>query len=382
MSCTQHNPCYEPECGSCNPVNPCYDNCGCLNPTTFECITNIKQNYTHIPFNINQNGHDFLLQLNATINGLKENQFKVRADDSDTCPDSLFDKIEAGNENITLEVTGSGCNRKLVISAGEDIGSAGVDRYVKISANDTTSDYLTNKIVNGTYVKKTVLNPGSDEELRLDISIADLISGDSGNQLIQGNDGKLKTSFSAPDGSETKVSVAQGQGLTISGAGTSADPYVLGSTGSNFPLRSYFNGVWRNLTFSNNGEANISVSSQNVQFRYRWDGTIEFRGSVTYSVQFTTANKRIIAVAAQFPANGSTNVTSAELNRVVNLKNYMTFDTPTTIGAPNLIGYNVNMLAAASNQNANIQIEFMHNVAATKSIVITFDGCQYHPALV
>jgi hypothetical protein len=60
----------------------------------------------------------------------------------------------------------------------------------------------------------------------------------------------------------------------------------------------------------------------------------------------------------------------------------MTFDTPTTIpGVPNITGYNINMLAAAPNQNANIQIEFMHNTTATKSIVITMDGAVYHPSI-
>jgi hypothetical protein len=378
MSCAPYTPCHEPTCNECNPVNPCYDNCGCLNPTTFDCVTNFKQNYPHIPLNVNQTGSDLLTQLNTTINGLKENQFKVKSDDADTCPDSLFDKLEAAGD-VSFSIVGTGCNRKLRINS--TASGNPVDQNVKVSGTDTTANFLGAKIVDGTYVKKTTLNGGGNEQLRFDITVSDLISGDSGNQLTQGVDGKLKTSFSAPDGSETKVTIAQNQGLTISGTGTLANPYVIGTYGNNFPTRTYFDGAWRNLTFTNASASNITVSSQSVQFRYRGDGSIEFRGSVTYSVQFdgTTGNKRIIN-GASFPLNGNNNVSSAEVNRVVNLKNYMTFDVPTTIpSTPNITGYNVNMLAAAPNQNANIQLEFMHNTAATKSIVITMDGAIYHP---
>jgi hypothetical protein len=376
MSCNNTNPCHEPTCNKCNPVNPCYDNCGCLNPTTFECVTNFTKAYNNIPFYVGQNGNDLLTNLDTVIKSLKDEQYKIKVDDADTCPDSLFDKLEAAGD-VSFSIVGSGCNRKLRINS--TASGNPIDENVKISGTDTTANFLGAKVVDGTYVKKTTLNGGGNEQLKFDITLADLISTDSGNQLTQGVDGKLKTSFSTPDGSETKVSVAQNQGLTLSGTGTLSDPYVLGTYGNTFPKRTYFDGAWRNLTFTNGGESNISVSSQSVQFRYRGDGTIEFRGSVTYSVQFTSSNKRIIAIAASFPANGSNNVTSAELNRVVNLKNYMTFDVPTSIGAPNLTGYNVNMLAAAPASNANIQIEFMHNTAATKSIVITMDGAVYHP---
>ena len=373
MSCN-NNTCHEPTCNECNPVNPCYENCGCLNPTTFECITNFTQNYPYIPLNVNQTGSEFLSQLNATINGLQSNLYKVKADDSDTCPDNLFDKIEAGS-NIGISVSGSGCNRKLTINAGTGF-VVPPDVFTKVSANDTTSGYLGAKTIDGIYVKKTITSPGANEKIKFDITIADLISGDSGNQLTQGLDGKLKTSFSAPNGSETKISIADNSGLTKSGTGTSSDPYILGTYGNNFPARTYFNGVWRDIIFNNGAAANLSVTSQSVKFRYRTDGSIEFKGSVTYSVKFDagTGNKRIIN-GASFPANGINNVTSGELDRIVNLKNYMTFDVPTAIAtAPNLTGYNINMLDAA--------FEFMHNTtAAAKIIVITMDGCVYHPSL-
>lgn len=381
MPCNNTSPCHEPTCNECNTVNPCYDNCGCLNPTTFECITNIKQSYSQIPFYINQTGHDFLLNLNSTIETIKNSLYKVRADDSDSCPDSLYDKIEAGNENITLEVTGSGCNRKLVISAGEGIGSAGIDRYVKISANDTTSDYLTNKISDGTYVKKTVLNPGLDEEIRFDITLADLISTDSGNQLTQGVDGKLKTSFIAPDGSETKISVAANQGLTLQGNGTVGTPYIIGTNGAIFAIQPFCDGVWKPLIFTNGSNSDVTVNSQSAQYRLRFDGTIEFRGVINYTVNFTTSNK-ITITANNFATGGSNMFPSSVFTRAVNLKSFTTFSAPNTINiTPKLTGYNINTLVPGSSPTSPVPIviEFLNDTSGPKNIVVTLDGCQYHP---
>lgn len=380
MPCN-NTPCHEPTCNDCNSVNPCYDNCGCLNPTTFECITNINQNYPHIPFNVNQNGQELLIQLNSTLNTLKENQFKVRADDSDTCPDSLFDKIEAGNENITLEVTGSGCNRKLVISAGEDIGSAGADIYAKVSANDTTSDYLTNKFTSGTYVKKSVINPGGDEKIKFDIVIADLISGDSGNQLTQGIDGKLKTSFVTPDGSETKLSVISNQGLTLQGTGTIGNPYIIGTNGAIFAIQPFCDGVWRSMIFTNGSNSDVTLNSQSAQYRLRFDGTIEFRGVINYTVNFTTSNK-VNITAHNFTTGGSIMFPSSVFTRAVNLKSFVTFSDPNVINlTPKLTGYNINTLVPGSSPTSPVPIviEFLNDTNGPKNIVVTLDGCQYHP---
>ena len=35
-SCNRTNPCLQ---NTCTCENPCYQDCGCLNPTTFECVT-------------------------------------------------------------------------------------------------------------------------------------------------------------------------------------------------------------------------------------------------------------------------------------------------------------------------------------------------------
>jgi|694.fasta_scaffold00342_33 hypothetical protein len=379
MACSPYNPCHTPTCDTCNTVNPCYDNCGCLNPTTFDCITNFKKAYNNIPLEINATGQDMLDNLDETVAEIESNLYKVKVDDSDTCPDTLLDKITAGS-NITVSVAGSGCNRKLTITAGNGITTA-PDIYAKVSSNDTTSDYLGNKFVDGTYVKKSVNSPGGNETIDFDITIADLISTDSGNQLGQGVDGKLKTLFSAPDGSETKINPVANSGITLTGTGTNGDPYLIGTNGALFAVQPYTDGVWRTLTFNNGSNANVTLNSQSVKYRMRYDGSVEFKGSLNYSVTFNVASTNKIAItAANITTGGSTNLPSTAFDRVANLRHYMTFSSPNTISAtPKLTGYNVNILAAALNSPAPIQIEFMNDTAETKNIVVTMDGAIYHP---
>lgn len=389
MACSEYNPCHEPTCNDCSPTNPCYENCGCVNPTTFECITNIKQNYTHIPLLINETGDDLLVQLNNTINTLKLNQFIVKADDSDTCPDSLFDKIEAGNENLTIEVTGSGCDRKLVISAGDGIGTAGVDRYVKISANDTTSDYLGNKVVDGTYVKKSVIGPGLDEKIKFDITINDLISTEAGNQLTLGLDGKLKTSFSAPDGTETKV--VGGSGVSVVGIGSITNPYVISNNGTILRYRPCFDDVWKTATLVITNP-NITAVSQSVSYKVRYDGAIEFKGNAVFTVIFNSASTGIVTSNNLFVIPSVTNLpcstccssggnpvafATAELTKVSDLK-YVNYNDPTNVvdALPKMYGYTVRL------GGGNLVLVFQSTFAATKTINVSFDGCVYHPNLI
>mgnify|MGYP001439610706 CR=1 FL=1 len=380
MSCNQHNPCHQPTCNECNPENPCYDNCGCLNPTTFECITNFKRNYPNIPLNISDNGNDLLLNLDTSLKIIREEYHKVKSDDSDICPSNLFDKIKPGNENINISVSGTGCNRYIYISAGEGIGDAAPDVKVAISQNDNCSDFLGNKIKDGIYVKTFVDTDITNcSKLYFDINPVDLISSNNNNALSLGFDGKLNVLIPEFTGTETKILTPNNSGLTISGEGSLSNPYIINTNGALFRLRPYFNNVWRNLTFNNGSNSAVTIQSQNVSFRYRWDGTIEFKGFISYTVNFSTSNK-ISINSSQIPANGVNNVSSLELNRTVNIKNFLTFDNPFIIdNSPSLLGYNINVLAALPGQNANIQVEFLSNVSGDKLITLTFDGCQYHP---
>src|SRR5687767_1085322 len=162
MACNScnHNPC------TCH--NPCeYDNCGCVNPTTFGCTSYTGTALACLGVANGENGNDILVKINTKACDIG----KVMLDADDTCPEYLIDKIEAGL-NISIEEQGEGCDRRLVISATE--GGVPVDVNVKVSSDDTTSGYLNDKIVTGTYLTKSILNPAGNEDLRLDVVPATL----------------------------------------------------------------------------------------------------------------------------------------------------------------------------------------------------------------
>src|SRR6478736_4866482 len=202
-----------------NPCDPCneHDNCGCTISTTFGCITTSKTREC-LDITSGEDGESILdkIELVACDAG------KVLLDGDDACPEYLSDKITAGL-NIDISYTGTGCDRVMVIAATE--GGVPVDVNAIVSLNDTTSDYLNNKITTGTYLIKSITSPSGNEKLRLDVVPSTLISGDLGNQLTLGVDGGLKTLYTAPDGSETKV--IAGTNVTVSGIGTIVDPYIV-----------------------------------------------------------------------------------------------------------------------------------------------------------
>jgi hypothetical protein len=187
MPCTEYNPCHQDTCNECNTTNPCYDNCGCLNPVDWDCVNNPGVHAALGVTNVD-NGLTVLTKINTKINELKSSVGKVIIDDTDLCPQELMDKLQQGT-NISIVKTGTGCDAKLVISGGVGIGAAGADVSVKVSATDTTTNYLNNKIAGGTYINKSILNPAGNEQIRFDVVPATLISSDSGNQLVLGGDG-------------------------------------------------------------------------------------------------------------------------------------------------------------------------------------------------
>jgi hypothetical protein len=64
MSCPSYTPCGQPDnCNPCNDVNPCYDNCGCLYPSTFDCVENFKKNYPVTGLQVGQDLYDLMDKL-------------------------------------------------------------------------------------------------------------------------------------------------------------------------------------------------------------------------------------------------------------------------------------------------------------------------------
>lgn len=97
---------------------------------------------------------------------------KVSSDDTTT--GFLEDKIVAGS-NVTITTLNPGGNETLEISS---TGGPGTDELVGVSANDTTPGYLEDKVVSGSNgITVTTLNDGGDEDLQISLDIQNLTGG-------------------------------------------------------------------------------------------------------------------------------------------------------------------------------------------------------------
>jgi hypothetical protein len=361
------------DCGSATVVNnPCdYDNCGCLNPTTFKCTTYSGPDLVYVAKN-GDDGDVILGKIDALFEDLISNKGKVLVDGDDSCTKLLEDALDAGT-NISLQVVGTGCNRKLRIDS--TTGGVAVDVNAKVSANDNTSGYLHAKTQDGDFIQRSIINPGGNEKLQFDVVISSLVSADSGNLLAVGTDGKLKTAFTEADGSETKV--LEGTGIVITGAGTTTDPYVFSTNASIYAKRPCFDGVWRDVTVANITNPNVTVTSGKVQYRYRHDGTIEFRGNVTYGVAFgnyASSNRMYTITIGSIP---TTCVTSNEQTGTFNLKSMHHIDIPQASSDQITQQYGYVIRKSGANLIVEFQSSFTNNTS--KSVVVSFDGAVVHP---
>lgn len=351
-------------CPEVNPCDPCneYDNCGCLNPTTFGCVTTNKVREC-LGTESGEDGESVLDKIEEKVCNIG----KVIIDDNDTCPEGLFDKLEAGL-NISLTQSGTGCDKKIRIDATE--GGVPVDVNVKVSSNDTTSGYLYDKIQTGTYLTKSIVTPSGNEKLKLDVVPATLVSGDLGNQLGLGTDGKLVTLYTAPDGSETKL--IAGTGTTVTGSGTLVDPYIVSTNASIQVARPCFDGIWRNITLVATGNPSVTFMSGAPQYRYRFDGTIEFRGSATYQVAFgnnVSASRKFTITAGNIP---TTCLTLGEQAGTIDLKSITYIESA---------GQMYNYIIRKATQNIVLEFQSSFTAATNKTIVVNFEGAVSHPLI-
>ena len=325
MSCSNTNPCGCTD--ECNEVNPCYENCGCLNPTTFECVTKPG-----------------VLSAIGVTNDMTGKQV-----------------LQAINDTIEDLVVGS--------------GSSGDDQYVKITSSDTVESYLNDKLAFRPNIKKVILNPNANEVMRLEVVEEELVSTDTDNQLDIGTDGKLRVIITPPT---ADVDIQEGSGVTITGAGTSADPWVIATNPSISAVRTCFNNTWVPITLVNTGTGVTYVPGTAPQFRYRHDGTIEFKGSATYNVDFGVysgaTRKRTLALG-----NIPTNCLSAgEQGSATDLKAITYIDAP---GTGDQITQQYGYIIRKSAQNITIEFQSAYIAATTKTIVVQFDGAMSHPTI-
>ena len=349
---------------------PChYDDCGCENPNTFGC-TNTNKVRECLGTTSGEDGESILDKIETKVCNIG----KVLVDGEDTCPETLFEKLEEGT-NISLSLTGEGCDRKIRIDAVE--GGTPPDIHAKITSSDTTSGYLDAKILTGVYLTKSIVSPGGNEKLKLDVVPSTLISADSGNQIVLGADQKLKTSYTIPDGSETKVT--NGTGTTVTGTGTISDPYIISTNPAIQIVRTCFDGVWRNVTLVATANANVVYASGAPQYRYRYDGTVEFRGQATYTVAFgtyLTSNRKYTITIGSIP---TTCLTGGELAGIADLKSINYIDIPQA--SADQITQQYGYIIRKSTANLIVEFQSSFTAITSKSIVVNFEGSVIHPLL-
>jgi hypothetical protein len=366
MSCNHTDPCKDP----CN-ADPCYDNCGCLNPTTFECVTK-PGNYHHIKVTNDMNGRQVISSIDNKVAELEDISGKVLIDDQDFCPSNLINKIKAG-QNISITQVGDGCDKRLLITAGTGIGPAGVDVNVKVTANDTTSSFLNNKVEVGPLLSKSVIGGIGNQRLRIETApLINYLSSDSGNALTLGSDGKIKTTYTAPNGSETKIQTPSVGALQITGTGTNADPYVIIANPAIFPIRNSFDNTWKKLPLVSGGGVTIQ-DSPGAYFRYRFDGSVEFKGRVTANVTFPATASSVSADSLFTFLTGGTNpiASAAEISRSSILKSISSYN------GVGLSIYNIKV------ESGKLGIRFIYtgptaSTVTTRDFIVDFDSAVYH----
>lgn len=361
MACEENNP--------CNPCNE-YDNCGCLNPNTFGCTTYGGSALPCLDVANGEDGDSILAKIDEKVCDIG----KVLVSGDDTCAEYLIDKLSAGT-NITLTQTGTGCDRTIRIDAVE--GGTPIDINAKVTSNDTTTGYLNSKLTTGTYISKTINNPSGNENLEFDVDVAALISSDAGNQLTLGGDGGLATLYTAPDGSETKI--VAGVGVTVTGTGTLSDPYIVSTNPSIQILRACFDNTWRPITLSATGIANVVYAAGAPQYRYRFDGTIEFRGSITYNVTFgaySTGNRKYTFTMGTI---STTCLNLSEQAGTADLKCMHYIDVPQA--SADQIVQQYGYIVRKSAQNIILELQSSFTATTAKTLVVNLEGAVSYPLI-
>jgi hypothetical protein len=104
-----------------------------------------------------------------------------------------------GTKRVRLGIGTAG--QVLTVSGGLPAWATGstTDEKVKISATDTTADFLTNKLVAGsTKLSKTILNPAGNEQISLDVVPANIDKNTLGGAVLSvGNGGTGQNNASA-----------------------------------------------------------------------------------------------------------------------------------------------------------------------------------------
>jgi hypothetical protein len=331
MSCTDINPCgcLEQNCNDCSP----YDNCGCLNPTTFECITKPPV-LANVIIDSGMNGAEVLKSIDDVLGSLKES----------------IAAIVNPTENSS-------------------------DVRVKISATDTSTGFLEAKLQKGNHITVTKMGTGTNESLRISVTPKTLISPAAGN-LLSENNGLL---FISADGVASPVYLRNGNGISITGTNTASDPFIISANGFIQATRSCFDGIWKDFINSTISVPGVSFVSSNAKYRIRYDGTVEFKGNATYTVNFSEYHGTTSKYSFVAGGIGSSCLTLPEQNGVYQLKGLSFIDTPQP--ASDQITQSYGYIIRKSSKDIYIDFQSAFSGATTKTIVVSFDGALCHPSL-
>lgn len=147
---------------------------------------------------------------------------KIKISSNDTTTNYLQSKLAAGT-NIAITVLNEGGNEQLSLSA---TGSGLSDELTKVSSNDTTANYLQSKLSAGTNVSITVLNEGANEQLQITAS-----GGSATDEKV-----KISSNDTTAAYLDTKIAAGTGVLLTVLNEGGNEQLRITASGGTGSPI--------------------------------------------------------------------------------------------------------------------------------------------------
>jgi len=176
--CVNTNPCNKCGCDQCDNLCTCnlpdYSIMGCDNELPFGCIqlkeksvngTNIV--FTCLDFETNETLYDLVGKLESWKCDYNIYKGKVLRDNSDATPEYLSTMLTAGTGILLSPITVSGIEKVQVTATGAV--STPPDEKVKISATDTTTSYLFDKLLSTQCITFSKVNTGFNEKIQATI---------------------------------------------------------------------------------------------------------------------------------------------------------------------------------------------------------------------
>lgn len=140
-------------------------------------------------------------------------------------------RISLDTTNFTNNLSGSDTDVQLAMDTLDDIAISGADEKVKVSADDTTANFLLLKLAEGTGIDLTETNPGGDEDVTIAFDSTEI------GTTTWGSGSAITWTFDASGATDTTI--AWGDDVVTT---TAVDAKVTGNfwlSGSNQELRFY-----------------------------------------------------------------------------------------------------------------------------------------------